>query len=170
MSDRIQVSVANQQTRYAVDEAQLVEAARAVLRQSRFLSAEISLAVVDDPTIHKLNRRYLDHDWPTDVLSFKLDDSGSHLAGEVVVSADTAVAMAPKFGWPAAAELLLYVIHGMLHLVGYRDKSSVDAREMQAAEQALLREFGFDASGKQRKTRPVTTSGRQRSHVGAMRR
>ena len=48
------------------------------------------MAVVDDPTIHDLNRRFLDHDEPTDVLSFMLDDEGGRLEGDVIVSADTA--------------------------------------------------------------------------------
>ena len=64
----------------------------------------------------------MNHDWPTDVLSFVLDDDDGHLEGEVIISADTAAAAAAEVGWPAAAEQLLYVIHGMLHLVGYRDK------------------------------------------------
>ncbi len=115
--------LSNQQSRHPVDEAQLIEAATAVLQDSAFSSAAISLAVVDDATIHELNRRYLDHDWPTDVLSFVLEDDGDHLEGEVILSADTAAAAAAEVGWPAADEQLLYVIHGMLHLVGYDDKS-----------------------------------------------
>jgi probable rRNA maturation factor len=139
------VSVANQQLRHAVDELQLVEAARAVLRQSRFDSATISLAVVDDATIHELNRRYLDHDWPTDVLSFVLDEADGHLEGEVIISADTAASSADEVGCPAAAEQLLYVIHGMLHLIGYRDKTPSDRQRMRSAEQAMLQRFGCNA-------------------------
>ena len=93
------------------------------MADSNFDSARLSLAVVDDPTIHELNRRHLNHDWPTDVLSFVLEERDGHLEGEVILSADTAAAAATEVGWPAAAEQLLYVIHGMLHLVGYRDKT-----------------------------------------------
>ena len=59
---------------HAVDEQQLIDAARAVLGRLRFRSATISLAIVDDRRIHELNRQFLDHDWPTDVLSFVLDE------------------------------------------------------------------------------------------------
>src|SRR3954466_3253520 len=119
MAERFEISLTNQQSRHAVDEARLIDAARAVLRDSEFSSAAISLAVVDDETIHELNRRHLDHDYATDVLSFVLEDDGQHLEGEVILSADTAAAAAEELGHAAAEEQLLYVIHGMLHLVGH---------------------------------------------------
>jgi probable rRNA maturation factor len=143
-SRRFAVYLANQQCEHAVDERQLIEAVHLVLRDSAFTSATISLAVVDDPTIHDLNRRYLNHDFPTDVLSFGLDERAGHLEGEVILSADTATAEAAEIGWPPAAEQLLYVIHGTLHLVGYRDKTPDEAQAMRAAEAKYLRRFGID--------------------------
>ncbi len=140
---RFQVSLTNQQFRHAVDESQLVESARAVLRNSNYSSAAISLAVVDDATIRELNRRHLDHDWPTDVLSFLLEQRDRHLEGEVIISADTAATAAEELGSSAVIEQLLYVIHGMLHLMGYDDTTAADKLEMRAAEARYLREFGF---------------------------
>ncbi len=139
-----QIALSNQQSRHTVDERRLIEAARVVLADSPFTSAAISLAVVDDATIHELNRRHLDHDWPTDVLSFVLEEAAGHLEGEVVISADTAAAAAKELGCSAGREQLLYVIHGMLHLVGYGDKSDSEVREMRAAEAHYLRQFGSE--------------------------
>src|SRR5882757_9130767 len=139
-----QIALVNQQSGHPVNEAQLTEAATAVLQDSTFSSAAISLAVVDDETIHELNRRHLEHDWPTDVLSFVLEDEGDHLEGEVILSADTAAAAADEHGHSAAHEQLLYVIHGMLHLVGYDDKADDNARKMQAAEARYLQQFGVE--------------------------
>jgi probable rRNA maturation factor len=138
------ISLANEQRSHAVDDELLIAAARAVLEDSHFNSAQLSLAVVDDATIHELNRRHLNHDWPTDVLSFVLNDRDGHLEGEVIISADTAAAAAAEVGWSAGAEQLLYVIHGVLHLVGYRDKTDSDAQQMQAAQRAILARFGFE--------------------------
>ena len=98
LASRYQIALLNQQSRHPVNEAQLKEAATAVLQDSTFSSAAISLAVVDDETIHELNRRHLDHDWPTDVLSFVLEDDGDHLEGEVILSADTAATVANELG------------------------------------------------------------------------
>jgi probable rRNA maturation factor len=137
-----ELSLANQQSDHAVDEARLLDAARRVLDDSQFESVTISLAVVDDPTIHALNRQYLNHDWPTDVLSFVLDRGSTHLNGEVVLSADTAAVAAAEAGWSAADEQLLYVVHGMLHLVGLDDQLESEAVKMRAAERFYLKECG----------------------------
>jgi probable rRNA maturation factor len=149
-ADRIRVSLANEQSTHSVDERQLVEAATAIIRDSSFASATISLAVVDDTTMHELNRRHLDHDYPTDVLSFVLEVDGDHLEGEVIISSDTAAAEAEERGWPAAAEQLLYVIHGTLHLVGYRDKLPAEIDTMRAAEEKYLSRFGFSQASETR--------------------
>ena len=137
-----ELSLANQQSAHIVNGKRLMDAARRVLADSKFKSASISLAVVDDPTIQQLNQQFLSHDWPTDVLSFVLDANDSHLHGEVVLSADTAAAAAAEEGWPAGDEQLLYVIHGMLHLVGLDDQSADATRNMRAAERFYLGECG----------------------------
>jgi probable rRNA maturation factor len=138
-----EVLLSNVQSRHGVDGEQLIAAARAVLQESDFSSAMISLAVVDDEAMRELNRQFLNHDYPTDVLSFALQEDGSHLEGEVIISADTAAAVAAELGCAPAAEQLLYVVHGMLHLVGYRDKTSAEAQRMRIAEAQLLGEFGW---------------------------
>jgi probable rRNA maturation factor len=141
------VLLANRQSRHAVNETELIAAAQSVLNESHFSSGNVSVAVVDDETIHELNRHYLNHDWPTDVLSFVLDGEHGHLEGEVIISADTAATSAAEIGWSAAAEQLLYVIHGMLHLVGCRDKTAADKKAMRAAEVRYLRQFGLEEPG-----------------------
>ena len=142
--DAFELSLANQQSSHDVDEERLLTAARRVLADAELDPAAISLAVIADATIHALNRRFLDHDWPTDVLSFVLEETGGHLEGEVVLSADTAATVARECGWSASDEQLLYVIHGMLHLVGYDDLSDEDAQAMRRAERFYLRECGVD--------------------------
>jgi probable rRNA maturation factor len=140
----VAISLIDRQTAHAVDEEQLLQATRSVIEDSAFTSAAVSLAVVDDVTIHDLNRRYLGHDWATDVLSFVLDNENGHLEGEVVISADTAAAVAEEVGWASGAEQLLYVIHGALHLVGYNDTTPAEQEQMREAEERYLRRFGLE--------------------------
>jgi probable rRNA maturation factor len=138
------VFVANEQTSLAIDESRIQAAVRTVLASSDCTSANISIAVVDDSMMHALNNQYLKHDYSTDVLSFVLDDSEGALDGEVIVSADTAIREAAEAGWSAENELLLYVIHGSLHLIGHDDHEPSDQAEMYAAEASCLKQLGLE--------------------------
>ena len=134
----------NEQSRLAIDCDRIERAVRMVFEDESISRAEISVAVVEDATIRKINRRYLDHDYATDVLSFLLDHDEEKLEGEVVVSAQTAQSAAKRFGWPAADELLLYVIHGMLHLAGYEDETKGQQAKMRKLQRAYLSRFGLE--------------------------
>jgi probable rRNA maturation factor len=138
----INVEIANQQSAWPITPTRLETAVSTVLEGEGVQTAEVSVAVVDDPTIHELNHRYLNHDYPTDVLSFPLAGPAGVLDGEIVVSADTAARQAPQYGWGLPEELLLYVIHGALHLVGYDDHSVDDCQIMRDKEQFYLQRLG----------------------------
>ncbi|MEA1951058.1 MAG: rRNA maturation RNase YbeY [Planctomycetota bacterium] len=139
----ITIEIANQQDVLDVDEKRLTSAAETVLAEAAIDEALISLAIVDDPTIHDLNRRYLQHDYATDVLSFVLELTDTRLEGEVIVSSDTAQSQSRRWGWAAEDELLLYVIHGMLHLVGAGDTTPEQREEMRRREGQCLASFGL---------------------------
>lgn len=141
----LQVDVTNE-TEVEVDGDRLEAAVRAALADLRGRRATISVAVVDDEAMHDLNRRFLQHDYPTDVLSFTLEDDRARLEGEIIVSIDTAERMAAEAGWPVEDELLLYVVHGALHLAGRRDKSLADEQAMRTAEAQVLDRLGVRRS------------------------
>ena len=140
----ITVDIANQQDALPLDEDRLRCAVRGILEEASLAEGQISVAVVDDATIRRLHREYLDVDEPTDVMSFVLDRDASRLEGEVIASAETARRRAPQYDWPAEDELLLYVIHGMLHLVGYDDTTAPQRSEMRRQEQAHLGRFDLE--------------------------
>lgn len=96
---------------------------------------DLSFCFVDNATIHALNRRYLRHDFATDVLAFPMDGT---LIGEVVVSVDYAIAEAARRGIPWEEELLRYVAHGTLHLLGYDDHSPRAKKEMWTRQERYL--------------------------------
>jgi probable rRNA maturation factor len=138
------IAIATPQEAVAVDRKRVREVARAVLDGEGAADAELSLAFVDNPTIHALNKRYLGHDEPTDVLSFPLSEPGAKkLAGELVIGAEVARAQAAERGHDVQAELALYVIHGLLHLCGYDDKTEAAAREMRRRERHYLAALGL---------------------------
>ena len=138
------ISIATPQETVPVDRAFMRNLVRTVLDGEYITDAEISLAFVDNPTIHQLNKRYLNHDEPTDVLSFPLSEPGAkRLAGELVIGAEVAQAQAQQRGHDVQAELALYVIHGLLHLCGYDDKTDDAAAEMRQRERHYLGESGL---------------------------
>jgi probable rRNA maturation factor len=112
----------------------------------------VELVLVDDHQIRKLHRDYLNIDTPTDVLTFPLNEAGESLAGIVVVSVETAARQAVQYRMTAIEEVLLYSIHGVLHLCGYDDVAPKDARRMRRRQEALLREC-FRPASKRRSPR-----------------
>ena len=142
------IEIADQQNA-DFDAAPLIAAIQMIADDHEIGQAEISVAIVDDPTIRDLNRQYLEHDYETDVISFVLDwneDTGA-LLGQLIVSTDTAATLAEDVGSTMQEELLLYVIHGMLHLVGYDDKQPTAAIEMRDAEKEYLSRFNIQHRG-----------------------
>ncbi|MCX6899356.1 MAG: rRNA maturation RNase YbeY [Verrucomicrobia bacterium] len=98
---------------------------------------ELSIAIVDDAAIAAINQQFLNHTGPTDVISFDLDDG----LGEIVVSAERACIVAKQLRRTPAAELALYLVHGLLHLAGLDDRTPAQRRAMRAAERRILRQL-----------------------------
>jgi probable rRNA maturation factor len=140
----ISIKITNAQSKLPVDKNRLRKAVRMILRDEEISKAKISVAVVDDPVIAELHERFLDDPDPTDVLSFVLEKSPGYLEGEIVASAETATSSALDYKWSAADELLLYVIHGALHLVGYDDTTVKKRTEMRKKEREYLARFGLE--------------------------
>jgi probable rRNA maturation factor len=140
----LRIKVASPQVIVPIDRGRLRDVARAVLAGEGVPAASISLAFVDSPTIHRLNKQFLDHDEPTDVITFPLSGPGAKtLEGELVIGAEVARAQAAERRHDEQAELALYVIHGLLHLCGYDDTTAAAAREMRERERHYLHLLGL---------------------------
>ena len=133
-------SIASPQESVEIDRKRIREIVQTVLECEGVSDWEISIAFVDNPTIHQLNMRYLQHDEPTDILTFPLSDSGAKkLAGELVIGAEVALDEAKDRGHDVSVELSLYVIHGLLHLCGEDDKTPKAAARMRQRERHYLK-------------------------------
>jgi probable rRNA maturation factor len=129
------VALSNRQRAVRVSPARLRRAAaRALLAVGR-ADQELSLTLVDDAEIRRLNTRYRRVRHRTDVLAFPLDPP---LVGEVIISAETARRQATRLGVSVGLELDLLVTHGVLHLVGYDDQDPRAARLMHEREREIL--------------------------------
>ena len=189
-----EIDISNRQSALAFEENRVQAAVLRALAIEQVASAVLSISIVDNSAIHKINRDHLQHDYPTDVISFQLDfvtagdlqcddevenddedlldedyseddaeiddDSvdvtdgelltegraaGAAIEGEIIASAETAVSMATDGEWSAEAELILYIVHGLLHICGYDDLTPEEKCIMRARERAILSELGLTA-------------------------
>jgi probable rRNA maturation factor len=139
----ISLSVANPYE-FELDFPTLKTAARTVLEGEGVKSAKVVLAFVNNEHIHRLNKQFLNHDEPTDVITFPYTDAKSKkLEGEIVIGYEIAVEYAADRGHEPALELQLYVIHGCLHLTGYDDISPKDEKAMRARERHYLKQLNL---------------------------
>lgn len=112
--------------------------------------ADLSIVLGDDSLLHKLNKKYLNVNAPTDVLSFpsgEIDpDTQSYYLGDIVISLPRANEQASTAGYALADELQLLVVHGTLHLLGYDHLKIADKKAMQAAQDKILSKLKIDAT------------------------
>ena len=141
-----QISVRNLQRKIPVNTADLQEfASRAVcrclpLRKRRrtHLSKleEVFVWLISDGRMSRLHRQFLGQTGPTDVLTFQ--------HGEIFISVETAKRHAHIFGNSLMRELQLYIVHGLLHLHGFGDRSPAEARKMRRTQEKILRDCSGD--------------------------
>jgi probable rRNA maturation factor len=112
--------VENAHVRYRIPRRETLKALRTVLRREGSGYRLLNVVFINDRKSRQLNRKFLAHDYATDVLAFRLDE-GSGLEGEVYVNLDRARIQARKYGVTFKNEVMRLVIHGLLHLLGYKD-------------------------------------------------
>ena len=120
-------------------------------RELGLVDPSVTVVVVGDETMSDLHRRFRGVAGTTDVLTFDLSDGTNRparigrLEGEIYVCLDEARRRAPELGHDVGRELLLYAVHGLLHLMGYDDHAPADYRKMHAMEDEVLRAIGVGA-------------------------
>lgn len=140
-----------------VSEESLIDVARYALgRMDVHPAAELSIHLVDEPTIEDLHIRWLDLPGPTDVMSFPMDEltpgsghpeapqPGPSMLGDIVLCPDFAARQAEKAGHPLSHELVLLTVHGLLHLLGYDHIEPDEERRMFALQNGLLADWYDD--------------------------
>jgi probable rRNA maturation factor len=135
------IRVVNAQNRWRIDEQAVRAAALAALERSSEGRTALNIVIMDNAEIRKRNQQFLDHDFETDVLAFRYGRRMAGTDGEVLVSVEQAHAEARERGIGAEEELLRYVVHGVLHYLGYRDKKPKEQREMFRRQEDILKEL-----------------------------
>lgn len=98
----------------------------------------LSYVLVNEDTILHINRTHLQHDYYTDIITFDLSENPKQLQAEIYISPETVQTNAAKFQVPVEDEMLRVLFHGLLHLLGYGDKTTAQRKQMRAMEEHCL--------------------------------
>ncbi len=139
----MKVEIADLQKHFKIKNSKIEHVVKEILGK-KSNSAKLSFAFVDNNEIKKLNKKYFGLNEVTDVIAFPLNNHKNALNGEIVVSVETAVDTAVKEKIDVEGEIVLYVVHGILHLLGYRDGNRDDAEIMHEKESSILKTLGYN--------------------------
>ena len=139
------LEILDEQDELAIDLEKVRTLCEHILDDGKIKSGKINVVLVNSDTIHQFNKDFLQHDYPTDTISFPIEDRRheGHLEGEVLVCTEVAKRRADEFGWTAEEKLLLYIVHGMLHLAGFDDVTPEQQTVMQEKEREYLAMLGI---------------------------
>jgi rRNA maturation RNase YbeY len=133
---RYDVQVINAHPRVRMPRAPIADAVTRALRGEKIVAAEVRVILVDDEELLELNRRHLDHDYYTDVITFGLEVDP--LEGEIYISVDRARDQAADVGVRLGEEVRRLAVHGALHLAGHDDATEELRARMSALEDRYL--------------------------------
>jgi probable rRNA maturation factor len=140
----MKIWIRNLQKHIPLDLRKIRRAARTILADLALPDAELSILLVDDAQIRELNRRHLGRDKPTNILAFSMREGEfstlhPHLLGDLVISVETAQRQSNRFSLDDTKMVLLLMIHGTLHLLGYEHEGTKKgAHEMAIKQKELL--------------------------------
>lgn len=135
----------NQQKKLPLNLSFIKKIVRKILiKKGQSAKSEVNIIFTNNLKITRLNKRYLGRSYPTDILAFGMREGfplkgNAYLLGDIIVSAQAAVAKARELKTNPQTEVILYVIHGLLHLLGYDDKTLKDKKIIRQKEKEYLK-------------------------------
>lgn len=110
------------------------------VKEEKHTLGEIVIAFCSDSYIHKTNLEFLQHNYPTDIITFD-NSSGQIASADLLISVETVASNAERFAVTFDDELLRVMIHGVLHITGYDDHTDEDRLRMRAREDYYIQKF-----------------------------
>jgi len=144
----MEITFTDLQNKVHLNSSQIIRIIKSVLRYEKIKTATLSVVFVNYQRMTALNKQFLNRYYATDVLAFDMrDDEDSArkpkaMAGDIIISTDAALKHTRTSGSGLADELALYLVHGILHLLGYDDHSPADVKRMREKEREVLSYLG----------------------------
>ena len=148
-----EIDIRNETKKERISMVQLKKVSTKILKSQGFRSGVLSVVLVSDRKIRALNKKYLRHDWATDVIAFgQLETSKKHrsreiqkqlrgtapVLGDVVISLETAKRQAKEYGHSFFYEGCFYLCPGILHILGWDDHTEHDRKKMWRKQEKIL--------------------------------
>jgi len=145
-NQKLNVLITNKYKNLKVPAAGFRKLIKTICGRFKISNATVSLTIVGDTQIRKINKQFLEHRSTTDCISFDLSDNrvgkGTKVF-DIIINGQMAKRQAKLRGLSAEAELALYVTHGLLHNLGFDDLRPGDAKKMHKIEDEILQQFGY---------------------------
>lgn len=120
------------------EEEKLTEWITQVISSNNYNLHTLNYIFCSDEYLHKINVEYLNHDYYTDIITFDQSDEENSIEGDLYISTERIADNAQQIEAPFNREFCRVIIHGVLHLCGYKDKNPTEAQEMRNAENQAL--------------------------------
>lgn len=114
---------------------------KSVVAKEKHSLKELNFIFCTDKELHRINLEYLNHDTLTDIITFDNSEKQSVIEGDIYISVERVRENAERFNTAFQEELYRVMIHGVLHLLGYKDKASGDKKEMRNKEDFYLTRY-----------------------------
>jgi probable rRNA maturation factor len=132
----LEINIFNSSSARFLPKKKIITVLKNTFKSEKIKRAVISLIYLDDVEIQKLNKEFLNHDYPTDVLSFSLEED--LLEGEIYIGIDTARLQAEDYKVSLTNEIMRLAVHGALHIIGYNDSSPSEKEKMHILENKYI--------------------------------
>ena len=141
LRNRYRISIRQETKRYRISHSKIRTLTQKILKLLKIKSAELDILLVSDVTIRKFNRKLMNHDWATDIISLGEIEKGRKLHGNFLISLDTTAQQAKEYGNEFFYELMFYICHGILHLLGWKDDNAAKRKKMLAKQTTILKKI-----------------------------
>ena len=133
------ILIKNLQSLVRINQGKLKKKATRILSHLNLKRVTVSLVFCDNKFIKKINKKYLGKNSPTDVISFPLNDIfNPNYLGEVIISVEEALNNSRIYNTSFDYEIVLYMVHGILHLLGYKDYTKMERERMEKKQKEIL--------------------------------
>jgi len=119
----------------------LIQGIEKIVKENKKIASEINFIITNDKTLHNINLKYLNTDTYTDIITFTLSEEDEIISGDVYISIERVKENAGIYNISTEEELSRILIHGVLHLLGYDDRTLKEKREMNRLENKFLEKY-----------------------------